>query len=51
MRTHLNQIPTATWIALAIPALLLGYAVFSLVGPEILRAVVPQVVRTVLRLI
>ena len=51
MRAYLTQMTTAGWIVVGIPALLLAYAVLSAVGPEIVRAVVPETVRALLRII
>ena len=51
MRAYLNQMPAAGWIALGIPALLLAYGILLLLGPEIMRAIVPETVRSLLRII
>ena len=48
MRTHLNQVPTVAWVALAIPAVLVAHSVFVNVLSQVLRSVVPETVRAVL---
>lgn len=48
MRAKLSNLPTSTWLLLMIPAVLAAYPLARIVVPEILNAVVPQVVRTVL---
>lgn len=51
MRTHLNQVPALAWIALAIPAILVAHSVFVTVLSQVLRAVVPDTVRSVLSIL
>jgi hypothetical protein len=51
MRAYLNQMPAAAWVGLGLPALLLAYALLTLLGPEILRALVPETVRALFRII
>jgi hypothetical protein len=40
-----------TWMWLAIPAAFIAYPIVTLVGPAVVRAVVPEAVRSVLSLI
>ena len=51
MRAYLNQMPVGAWVALGLPALVLAYALMSMLGPELLRAIVPETVRGLLRII
>jgi len=51
MRAYLNQLPTAAWVALGIPVLLLAQQIIFLVVPVVVRAVVPEAVRSVLHLL
>ena len=51
MRAYLNQMPTAAWVAVGIPTLLLAYGIVSTILPEVLRAVVPETVRAVLQML
>jgi hypothetical protein len=39
------------WLLLVVPAVLIGYPVVRIVVPAVAHAVVPEVVRTVLRVI
>jgi hypothetical protein len=51
MRAYLNQLPTAAWVALGVPALLLAHEIVAVVVPIVVRTVVPETVRTVLHLL
>ena len=51
MRAYLANLPPAIWALIALPALVVTRSVVATVVPEVLHAVVPDVVRTVLRLI
>ena len=51
MRAYLANLTPKTFILLAVPALAIAYPVLTVVVPAVVRAVVPDVVRTVLRLI
>ena len=51
MRAYLANLPTAIWVLGALPALVVTRAVLATVVPQFVHAVVPEVVRTVLRLI
>ena len=50
MKAYLNNLPARTWILIAVPLITIAYPVVAIVVPAIFRAVVPQVVRTVLSL-
>jgi len=51
MKAYLANLPTKTWLLLAVPAVLSAYPVVRIVIPAVVRAVVPEVVRTVLSVI
>jgi hypothetical protein len=51
MKAYLAHIPTTVWVLLALPALVVTRCVLATIVPVILHAVVPEVVRTVLRVI
>ena len=51
MKAYLNNLPTAVWALVAVPALMVTRCVVATVVPQIVHAVVPEVVRTVLRVI
>jgi hypothetical protein len=51
MRTYLANIPFAVWALIGVPALVVTRCVVMVVVPEAFHAVVPEVVRTVLRTI
>jgi len=51
MKAYLANIPTTVWALLALPALLLTRSVLAMVVPQIIHAVVPEAVRTVLKVI
>ena len=50
MRAYIAQLRTRTAIMLAIPLLAVAYPVVTILLPALIRAVVPNVVRTVLTL-
>jgi hypothetical protein len=47
MKSHLAKLSP---VVLAVPLVLIGYPIVSIVVPIVIRSVVPQVVRTVLSL-
>jgi hypothetical protein len=49
MKAYLANISTTTWMLLAVPALVATRCVLMTVVPLVVHAVVPEVVRTVLR--
>ncbi|HUM05682.1 MAG TPA: hypothetical protein VLT90_09485 [Terriglobales bacterium] len=51
MKAYIANIPTTVWALLALPALVVTRCVLLTVVPAIVHAVVPEVVRTVLRVI
>jgi len=51
MKAYLANLPTKTWLLLVVPAVALAYPIATLVLPAVLRAVVPEVVRSVLSVI
>ena len=51
MKAHLANLPPTAWILIGIPALYVTRCVVTTVVPLVLHAVVPEVVRTVIRLI
>lgn len=51
MKAYLNNLPTKTWLLLVVPAVVLAYPFVRIVVPVVLRAVVPEVVRSVLSVI
>ncbi|HZQ95620.1 MAG TPA: hypothetical protein VFA67_11460 [Candidatus Sulfotelmatobacter sp.] len=51
MKAYLANLPTRTWVLLMVPAVALAYPLATEVVPAVLRAVVPEVVRSVLSVI
>ena len=51
MKAYFANVPTKIWVLLAVPAVLIAYPVVCVVVPAVVRAVVPEVVRTVLSVI
>jgi hypothetical protein len=51
MKTHLANLPFAVWALIGLPALLITRCVLLNVVPQVVHAVVPEVVRSVLRVI
>jgi len=51
MKAYLNNLPARTWALLAVPLIAIAYPIAAVVVPAVIRAVVPEVVRTVLSLI
>ena len=51
MKTYLANLPTAVWMLAFLPALVLTRCVVATVVPQVIHAVVPEVVRTLLRII
>ena len=51
MKAYLANLPTKTWLLLVVSALALAYPIARIVLAEVLRAVVPEVVRSVLSVI
>jgi hypothetical protein len=51
MKAYLANLPTRIWALAVIPAILAAYPVVRIVTPMVVRAVVPDVVRSLLNLI
>jgi len=51
MKAYLTNLPTRTWFSLVVPAVVIAYPVVRIVASEVIHAVVPEVVRTVLSVI
>jgi len=51
MKAYLANMPMRTWLLLAVPVVVSAYPVVRIVIPVVARAVVPEVVRTVLSVI
>jgi len=51
MKAYLANLPMRTWLLLVVPALAVAYPVVSIAIPALLRAVLPEAVRTVLSVI
>jgi len=51
MRAYLTNLPMRSWLLFVVAAVVIAYPVVNIVLPAVARAVVPEVVRTVLRVI
>lgn len=51
MKAYLTNLPTRTWFLLVVPAVVIAYPVIRIVASEVIHAVVPEVLRTVLSVI
>ena len=51
MKAYLANMPTVVWAVAALPALVVTRCVVAMVFPYLAHALVPEVVRTVLRVI
>ena len=51
MKAYFANLPTKTWLLLVVPAVALAYPIAAMVLPAVIRAVVPEVVRSVLSVI
>ena len=51
MKAYFTNLPAKTWALLSLPLIAIAYPFVTEVIPAMLRAVVPEVVRTVLHLI
>lgn len=51
MRSKSNNLQSRTWIVLAVSSIVLAYPFVRLVVPVVVKAVVPEVVRTVLNVL
>jgi hypothetical protein len=50
MRSYLAKLTPTTRILLAVPVVVIAYSVVTIVIPALMRAMVPEVVRSVLQL-
>ncbi len=48
MKAYFTNLSARMWVLLVVPAVAIVYPVIVVVGPSVVRAVVPEVVRTVL---
>jgi hypothetical protein len=48
MKAYFTNLPTHLWLLLVMPVVVIAYPLVRVVGPAIMHAVVPDVVRTVL---
>jgi hypothetical protein len=51
MKAYFANLPTKTWLLLVVSAVALAYPIARIVLTEVLRAVVPEVVRSILSVI
>jgi hypothetical protein len=51
MKAYFTNLPMKIWALLVLPAVVIAYPVAMIVLPAVVHAVVPDVVRTVLRMI
>jgi hypothetical protein len=51
MKTYFKNLSSTVWALLAIPLVAVAYPVVTIVVPAVLRAVVPETVRAVLRML
>jgi hypothetical protein len=51
MKAYFTNLPTRVWILLGVPLLAIAYPIVTVVLPAVIRAVVPETVRTVLHLL
>jgi ABC-type antimicrobial peptide transport system permease subunit len=51
MKAYLTNLPMSTWLLLAVPVVVIASPVVGNVVTAVVRAVVPEVVRTVLSMI
>ncbi|HEY1677359.1 MAG TPA: hypothetical protein VGG04_06625 [Candidatus Sulfotelmatobacter sp.] len=51
MKAYFQKLPTKAWLFLVVPVLVVGYPVMRIVGPVVIHAIVPEVVRDVLHFI
>jgi hypothetical protein len=51
MKAYFTNLSAGMWVLLVVPAVAIAYPLIMVVGPSVVHAVVPEVVRTVLHLI
>jgi hypothetical protein len=50
MKAHFENLSARTWVFLLVPAALIAYPLIAVAVPALVRAIVPDAVRTVLHL-
>jgi|GEM_PF-1489295 hypothetical protein len=51
MKAYFNALPTTAWLLLTVAGLIIAYPIVQILVPTVVHAVVPDVVREMLRLI
>jgi hypothetical protein len=51
MKAYFTKLTTGAWLLLVVPAVIVAYPVVRIIGPAVVHAVVPEVVRNVLSVI
>ena len=51
MKAYFANLPAKAWVLVTLSAVLITYPVITVVVPELLRAIVPETVRSVLNLL
>lgn len=51
MKAYLANLPAKTWALVVIPAILAAYPILRALAPAMMHALVPEVVRSLLRVI
>jgi hypothetical protein len=51
MKAYFTKLSTRTWLLFVVPAVVIAYPVVRIAVPAVVRALVPEVVRTVLSVI
>ena len=51
MKAYISNLPTGTWLLLAMLGVIVAYPIFEIIVPAVIHAVVPEAVRSVLSVI
>jgi len=51
MKAYFTNLPMRIWLLLVVPAVVIAYPLVCIVVPAVVRAIVPEAVRTVLSVI
>ncbi len=51
MKAYLNNLPTTSWLLVVLAAVIVAYPIAQVLVPTVVHAVVPDAVRTLLKLI
>ena len=51
MKAYLNNLPTTSWLLLALAIVIVAYPIAQIVVPTLVHAIVPDTVRSLLKLI